>query len=86
MHEVYLGAKHTTQKMIGEKMNTSSNLCTCDNSNCPLHPTKHDNGCTPCIMKNLKLKEVPNCFFHLLENANSRTGDSFVDFAKLVLR
>lgn len=59
--------------------------CSCKNTACPLHPTKHDKGCTPCIKKNLKLKEIPNCFFNLVEGSESRTGDSFEDFANLFL-
>ena len=47
--------------------------------------TKHDKGCAPCISKNLRLREVPNCFFNLTENADKRTGDTFEDFSKLVL-
>ena len=63
----------------------SSPFCTCGNLNCPLHPTKHDQGCAPCIQKNLRLREVPNCFFNLLDHSEGRSGDSLEDFAKLVL-
>jgi len=66
-------------------MSNLSNFCTCTNMECPLHPTKHDKGCAPCISKNLKLKEVPNCFFNLVPHAESRKGDSFRDFATLIL-
>lgn len=65
-------------------MSNLSKFCTCENLNCPLHPTKHDKGCAPCINKNLRLKEMPNCFFHLVEGADTRSGDSFEDFAKAV--
>lgn len=61
-----------------------STFCTCENLECPLHPTKHGNGCAPCISKNLKLNEVPNCFFHRVDGSENRTGDSFVDFANAV--
>lgn len=64
-------------------MNNISKFCTCKNMDCPLHPTKHDKGCAPCINKNLRLKEIPNCFFNMIENAEKRTGDSFTDFASL---
>ena len=63
-----------------------SNFCTCKNLNYPLHPTRHDQGCAPCIRKNLKLQEIPNCFFQQLENAEGRKGDTFRDFAELVLK
>lgn len=67
-------------------MSSSVEFCTCKNMDCPLHPTKHDKGCTPCIKKNLRLKEIPNCFFDLVDGAESREGDSFEDFAKLILK
>ena len=63
---------------------SSSPFCTCSNLACPLHPTKHDKGCAPCIAKNLKLREIPSCFFTLVEGASSRSGDRFEDFAALV--
>lgn len=63
-----------------------SPFCTCGNLACPLHPSKHDHGCAPCINQSLKLRKVPNCFFRLVNGAQSRQGDSFEDFAKLVLR
>lgn len=66
-------------------MSNISGFCTCTNLDCPLHPTKHDKGCAPCISKNLKLKEVPNCFFNLVGSAASRDGDTYEDFAKLIL-
>jgi hypothetical protein len=67
-------------------MKNLSTFCTCTNLDCALHPTKHDKGCAPCIKKNLKLKEAPNCFFNLIDGSESRSGDSFDDFATLVLR
>ena len=66
-------------------MNTST-FCTCENTDCPLHPTRHEKGCSPCIAKNLKLREIPNCFFQQIKNSGSRTGDSFRDFSELVLK
>ena len=66
-------------------MSKLSGFCTCKNLECPLHPTRHDKGCAPCIAKNLRLKEIPSCFFNLVENAPTRPGDSFCDFARLVL-
>ena len=66
-------------------MNLSS-FCTCKNTDCPLHPTKHNKGCAPCVAKNLKLQEIPNCFFQKVKKNESRTGDSFKDFSDLVLK
>ena len=65
-------------------MGNLSIFCTCKNLSCPLHPAKHDKGCTPCISKNLKLREVPNCFFNLIDHADSRDGDTLMDFARLI--
>lgn len=63
------------------------NHCTCTNLECPLHPANHDKGCTPCISKNLKLKEIPNCFFHLVQNPGIPVEDSSLEaFAKKILK
>jgi len=62
-----------------------SSFCTCAHSDCPLHPTKHDKGCAPCIAKNLKMGEIPDCFFNKLGAAESRSGVKFADFAKAVM-
>ena len=67
-----------------KKMEHLSPFCTCEHISCKLHPANHEKGCAPCIEKNLRLKEMPNCFFNLLEGAKTRTGDSFDDFANLV--
>ncbi|KAF5071971.1 hypothetical protein DSECCO2_206390 [anaerobic digester metagenome] len=66
-------------------MDALNKICTCQNLSCPLHPSKHSQGCTPCIAKNLKLKEIPSCFFNLIPNAEKRSGDTFQCFAKVVL-
>ena len=64
---------------------SAGGFCTCKQLDCPLHPTRHDQGCTPCIAKNLRLLEIPNCFFALVDPLETRTGDRFSDFARLVL-
>lgn len=61
-----------------------SKFCTCTDLNCPLHPTNHEKGCGPCIGKNLKQREIPSCFFHLVEGADVKKGTSFEDFARQV--
>ncbi|WP_373131557.1 DUF6485 family protein [Clostridium sp. M62/1] len=38
----------------------------------PLHPSRHEKGCAPCIAKNLKLRKIPNCFLQREENSESR--------------
>ena len=65
-------------------MSNLSPFCTCENRKCPLHPTNHNKGCAPCISKNLKLKEVPNCFFQQIPRSEERSGDSFADFANAI--
>lgn len=65
-------------------MENISKFCTCKKLNCPLHPTKHNKGCAPCISKNLHQREIPNCFFNLIENTEDRKGDSFEDFAEII--
>ncbi|MBO4893798.1 MAG: hypothetical protein J5562_02640 [Clostridia bacterium] len=59
-------------------------FCTCDKTKCPLHPNNHDKGCSPCIEKNLKTHEVPNCFFDNI-GVKERANDSYEEFAKAVL-
>lgn len=60
--------------------------CTCTNFKCALHPTNHDKGCTPCIEKNLRTKEIPTCYFNLVDPEHKRQDDSFEDFAKFFLK
>lgn len=66
-------------------MTNLSPFCTCTNFQCPLHPTKHSKGCAPCISKNLKLGEVPNCMFQKVKGSDQRKGDTYKDFAEAVL-
>ena len=66
-------------------MNNPSPFCTCRDLACPFHPTNHDRGCAPCIAKNLKMREIPSCFFHMAEKEHTG-GYTFEDFAKSVLR
>lgn len=65
-------------------MGALSGFCTCKKLTCPLHPTNHNKGCAPCISKNLKLKEIPSCFFNTIPDAQNRAGDSYKDFATLI--
>ncbi len=67
-------------------MNTKGKLsfCTCEDSNCPLHPSNHDKGCNLCIAKNLKKGEIPTCFFKKINPDISEiknfTIEDFVNF------
>ena len=66
-------------------MTALSSFCTCTDLECPLHPTKHEKGCAPCIAKNLKSREVPTCFFNLVDAEHKRKDYTFESFAKCVL-
>ncbi|MGI6169597.1 MAG: DUF6485 family protein [Christensenellales bacterium] len=61
-------------------------FCTCTDTSCKFHPSRHDKGCTPCISKNLKTQEILSCFFDLIEGAGSRDEGSFKTFAQTVLK
>jgi len=50
-----------------------------------MHPTNHDKGCAPCIAKNLKYGEVPNCFYENIGVSEKREAYTYLDFAKAVL-
>ena len=58
--------------------------CTCTHTKCPMHPTNHDKGCTPCIAKNLREGEIPACFFRSIDHPKSTPHWYYEDFAKLV--
>lgn len=64
----------------------TNNFCTCKDLKCPLNPANHDKGCSPCIRKNLKLREIPSCFFNLADGAEDMESYFFEDFARLVLK
>ena len=66
--------------------NNLSTFCTCTDLECPLHPTNHDRGCSPCIAKNLKEKEIPSCFFNVADPDGVRKEYKFEDFAKAVMK
>ena len=59
-------------------------FCTCADTDCPFHPTRHDKGCTPCIVKNLKEREIPTCFFNAVGHPKPTAAWHFEDFAALV--
>ena len=67
-------------------MSNLSEFCTCKDTKCPLNPVNHDKGCSLCVAKCLKLREIPSCFFNLADpEMKDREGYTFEDFAKLVL-
>jgi len=64
----------------------SSDFCTCHVLDCPHHPRKHSNGCTPCIIKNLEHHEIPTCFWNKIgDDENAKSDDTFYKFAKKVM-
>lgn len=47
-------------------------FCTCADHECPLNPVNHDQGCAPCIAKNLKEDEVPSCIWNKISTREER--------------
>lgn len=62
-----------------------SPFCTCQDLECPLHPANHDRGCSPCIQKNLRMREAPSCMFNLVDGGEGGHGYTIEAFARLVL-
>ena len=60
-------------------------FCTCMDTACPFNPVNHDKGCTPCIAKNLREREIPTCFFKAVGHPKPTDGWHFEDFAALVV-
>jgi len=65
----------------------TNHFCTCDDTSCVLNPNNPDTNiknCDPCIRKNLKAREIPSCFFLLVNEDMSGvedfTIDGFVEF------
>ena len=65
-------------------MKNLSPFCTCTDTQCPLNPANHENGCAPCVAKNLREREIPSCFFNKTDGAASHSVFSFEEFAKSV--
>ena len=59
-------------------------FCTCTDLSCPCHPTNHDRGCELCILKNLRQKEIPGCFFNDIDWEKPTPDWHYEDFAALV--
>ena len=59
-------------------------FCTCTDTACPFNPVNHNQGCTPCIAKNLKEREIPTCFFKAVGRPKTTAEWHFEDFAALV--
>ncbi|HML37063.1 MAG TPA: DUF6485 family protein [Bacillota bacterium] len=65
-------------------MKTQKHFCTCADYDCRLNPHNGAGGCDLCIKKNLREREIPSCFFKLvnedISNLEEFTFESFVDF------
>lgn len=59
-------------------------FCACGGTDCPCHPSNHKLGCTPCIAKNLREREIPTCFFAAAGGEKPTEGWHFEDFAALI--
>jgi len=59
-------------------------FCSCTVFTCPHHPSLHENGCDPCIQKNLRQGEIPSCFYRMISDDLSSIKEynleSFVNF------
>ena len=64
--------------------NDPRQFCTCTDTACPCHPVNHDKGCSLCILKNLRQKEIPSCFFHSIPVEKPTKDWHYEDFAALV--
>lgn len=62
-------------------------FCTCDDYECPFNPVNHGQGCTPCIAKNLREREIPSCIFNKQDpnKEADRGGYKWADFARVVM-
>lgn len=65
-------------------MNNWKSYCTCTDLDCPCHPSRHDQGCTPCVRKNQRQGEIPSCFFKLVEDRQKPDAYFFENFADWV--
>lgn len=65
-------------------MKNLNHFCTCKDLNCKLNPHNNSKGCDLCIKKNLSAREIPSCFFKLINDdiskLNEFTIESFIDF------
>ena len=59
-------------------------FCSCTDTECPCHPVNQDNGCDPCIQKNLQEGEIPSCFWNNVRNgvkgATPYSAECFSEF------
>ena len=61
-----------------------ASFCTCTVFDCLAHPKNHQEGCDPCIIKNLGLGEIPSCFWENVSKVTGTTEYSAEKFARFV--
>ena len=61
-------------------------FCTCSSKECPHHPLYQASSCDACIQKNLRLGEIPACFWTNAKRVVGTTEYSALKFAKYVLK
>ena len=67
-------------------MEKLSGFCTCADPACPMHPVNHQKGCSPCVAKCLREREIPSCFFNLVIRPGKTVEDcTMAAFARRVL-
>ena len=66
------------------KPGKAAEFCTCTEHQCPFNPVNNSNGCDLCILKCLKLNEIPSCFFKKISTEIPENEDytfkGFADF------
>nr|WP_325296956.1 DUF6485 family protein [uncultured Dysosmobacter sp.] len=61
-------------------------FCPCKNTACRCHPSNHGQGCTPCMEKELRKREIPSCFWDfVIEPGESVEDCSMEAFARRLL-
>lgn len=63
-------------------------FCTCPMTQCPRHPSNHQQGCTPCMNDILNKGKMPACMLSAasddVRNVKDYTIKGFVDFYQRV--
>lgn len=61
-------------------------FCPCRNTGCRCHPANHNQGCSLCIEKELRKREIPSCFFDFVAEPGEQMADCSIEaFARRVL-
>lgn len=61
-------------------------FCPCRNTGCRCHPFNHSRGCSLCIEKELRKREIPSCFWDFVIQPGETVEDCSMEaFARRVL-